>query len=213
MTDQSFKKTELEAFLERLAEAVPTPGGGSAATLSGATAAALLEMVAGVSQRRKGAPRDRLQVLCASAQRIRTQLTESMEEDANAYNGVDKALRHPKDTEEQADRRRELLEQALKQAAQVPLNTADKALQLLKLADELYPLIGKQLTSDLSCAGHLALTCVRGALDNVDVNAFSIRDESFRHELRKERIRIQEEAESQAKSLLLEVERALSAWL
>ncbi len=212
MTDHAFRKLEVETFLERLAEAGPTPGGGSAAALSGAAAAALLEMVAGVSQRKKDAPEGQLESLMDSARGLRMQLSRSMEDDAEAYAGVDRVLKLPNETAQQKEHRRQLLQQALQQAAQVPLDTARSGLQLLELADELLPLIGKQLVSDLSCAVHLATACVRGGLDNVDANALSIRDEGIRDQLKEQRVRLEGEAQDKTTAVLSQIDSVLSAW-
>ncbi len=212
MSERLFVELELEDFLEAIAAAAPTPGGGSAVALSGATAAALLEMAAGVSARRKGADKDRLGSLRGSACHLRGLLAGAVEEDAHAYTGVEEALKLPQESEEQAQRRRAALREALLQAARVPLTTAEHALQALRLAEDIAPLCRKQLTSDISCAVRLAYACVRGALDNVDANALSIKDESLRQELNERRHHLEQDAASRATALLAELERVLAAW-
>lgn len=212
MSDRRYAQLEVEGFLASLAEAVPTPGGGSAAALAAASAAALVEMVAGVSQRSGNAPKERLGPLCDTARQLRQVLTASAEADADAYASVDQALKLPRDTEEQTQRRRELLQEALMQAARVPMETAQKSLEVLKLAEQLLPLTGKHLASDLSCAVRLASACAEGALDNVDANALSIRDEHFRRQLKAQHARLRTQARERADAVLAEIERMLSTW-
>ncbi len=212
MSEHSLLKRELEDFIADIAAATPTPGGGSAAAASGAVAAALLEMATGVSTRRTGADEDRLNSLGDAACRLRRLLAEAVEGDARAYAGVEKALKLPRGSEDESRRRRAALQEALLHAARIPLTTAEHALQVLQLAEEIAPLCGKQLTSDVSCAVRLAYACVRGALDNVDANALSIRDDAFRQQLKERRCRLEQEAESQTTTLLADLEGALAAW-
>ncbi len=44
-----YPKTQIDAFLEKLASSAPEPGGGAAAALTAATGAALVSMVANLT--------------------------------------------------------------------------------------------------------------------------------------------------------------------
>ncbi len=212
MNDVSFRRPELDDFLDRLAAPTSAPGGGSAAGLSGALAAALLEMAAGLTSRKKGVPISELDSLCRAASRLRQRLAQAPQQDASAYSAVEAALKLPQASEAEISRRRERVQGALCKAAQVPLDTAEQALQVLKLAAQLLPLSGKQLTSDISCAVRLALACVEGSLDNVDANALSIMDTAVREKLKAKRTSLLEETKRVAEPLMLKLETTLSAW-
>jgi len=65
---------------------------------------------------------------------LRAQLTQAVDLDAAAFEGILKARKLPKDTEAQKAERAEAIQQATLQAARVPLQTAHDALAVLKLA-------------------------------------------------------------------------------
>jgi len=85
-------------LLDRFASQDPTPGGGSAAALAGALAAALVEMVANLPKTRTGAPeeREKLDDAKASAGKAGARLRQLVDLDTEAYNGVTAAYRLPK---------------------------------------------------------------------------------------------------------------------
>ncbi len=199
-------------FLDRLAADNPTPGGGSAAALAGATGAALLEMAARVSTHRKGSDVGSLTTHADAAAQLRVRLLRSMDADAAAYDGVAQALRLPKDSEAASLARQEALERALRHAAEVPLDTATAGLEALEVAEVLLPLCGKQLASDLAVGVRLTLAGIQGALDNVDANALAMSNAEIRNSLATKRARVAEEAQSRSRNLLSATTVTLSAW-
>jgi len=211
MNDIGFRGFAWEVLLEQMAQATPTPGGGSAAGLGGAAGAALLEMAAGVAAGRKGAPVEELERLRERARQLRDGLVQAVEDDARAYQEVDKALKLPKATEEETARRKEALQDALHTAAKVPLATAERGLEVLKLGEMIRPLCPRVLASDLACAMRLAFACVGGSLDNVDANALSIKDAALRKELGDARDQLEQEAQGTATAVLAELRSTLSA--
>ena len=92
----------LNHFLSRVAAAEAVPGGGSVAALAGSLAAALGEMVAGLTSGKKkfASLQHRMEALHAILSGARSVLLELVEEDASAYQGVIRALKLPKDTEQ-----------------------------------------------------------------------------------------------------------------
>jgi len=212
MNKDGFAQSTMNEFLSWLGEASPTPGGGSAASLAGAAAAALLEMVAGVSGRRKDADEGRAQELRQAASRLREALCQRVDDDARAYQAVDEALKLPKETEKDAQIRRTALQEALLGAAEVPLRVAEEAVEVLRVAKEIMPLRARPLTSDISCAVRLAHACAMGALDNVDANALSIKDTTVRERLKERQSRLAREVADTADAILAELNSELSAW-
>src|SRR6187455_2896922 len=71
-------------LLDAFASPTPTPGGGSAAALSGAVAASLLVMVAAMPKTRNGTPEDRaaLDEALPKLQALQKRLTSLIDEDA-----------------------------------------------------------------------------------------------------------------------------------
>ncbi len=171
----------IEEFVNAVAAPTPTPGGGSVAALAGALAASLGEMVCGVSLKRKSLSTHH-SALEAVRERLATRrerLMESIDRDAQSYEAVMRAFKLPKSTEAEQATRDQAIEAGSKQAAAVPMETAELA---TAVAHELASLAGitiPQAASDLRVASDLAETARRGGIGNVRANLPGIRDESW----------------------------------
>ncbi len=153
----------LEEFLEELAAATPTPGGGSAAAAAGAMAAALGAMVAGVAKP---------EGYDFTADRLF--LTDGVRRDALAFEDVMAAYRRPK------EERAPFVEAALQQATLVPLEVAERAAAVRSRLEALARDAPSKVSSDVETGRFLAEAAVKGALANVQINIGSIKDEAFR---------------------------------
>lgn len=171
------KALTLEQFLDRLASADPTPGGGSAAALAGATAAALVAMVARISQG-KG-PADALAAMVERAERSRSALTALIADDALAFEAVRAAWRLPRDSEEAQAARRAAVQEVLRGATEVPLRVAREALAALELTPELARTGTASALSDVAVAALLGYAAVNGALYNARINLKGITDQAY----------------------------------
>ena len=85
-------------FTDDLASDNPSPGGGSAAAVSGVLAASLVKMVAGLTIGRKkyAEVRDEMEAIAAETEQLSSQLSGLADRDARAYDGVMEAYRLPK---------------------------------------------------------------------------------------------------------------------
>ena len=157
---------------ERLASSDPVPGGGSAAALAGAMAAALVAMVAELTSGRSEYATHEAAVneLRVSALAHRALLLELAEEDAVAYDSVVRARRLPKDSDSEREVRADALRIAMLDAARVPLRTAVVAAEVLELAERIAPIGNRNAVSDAGVAAQLAAAALRGALLNVRIN-------------------------------------------
>ena len=172
----------VEPFIEQLAETTATPGGGSAAAAAGAMAAALGEMVAGMSRGKKAYQQYERELSGAIAElsNLREQLKAGIDEDSASYKAVMLAYKQAKG----ASNGEHLVEEALKQATQVPLSVAQKAHAVSELLERLKPITSKNMWSDLAVASSLARTAIEGALANVKINLESIQNEPFKSQIR-----------------------------
>ena len=171
----------METFLDRLASAYPTPGGGSVAALAGAAGAGLVSMVCRLTlpKTEDGDLIERLSLASERADELRLRLTSLIARDAASYDAVIAAYRLPKATDVEKQGRREAIQDALKVAATVPADTADAALEVLSLAHEIVPDATRNAISDIAVAAHMAYASFSSAWVNVRINLGSIRDDSF----------------------------------
>lgn len=74
----------------------------------------------------------------------------------------------------------------LRQATQVPLQTAKHSYAVLKLAAALLDICNPRVITDIGVAAKMAESAIKGALLNVEVNLVSIRDEDYKQQVLKE---------------------------
>lgn len=165
-------------FLDALARATATPGGGSASAYAGAMAAALLAMVARltIGKKKYVDVEDRMREIERRAESLRRKLSAAVAADAAAFDGVMAAYRLPNDTPENQSQRAATIQSATLRAAQVPLDVAHKALEVLELAGEAVEHGNINTISDAGSAAALAVASLDGAALNVRINAAALAD-------------------------------------
>jgi len=168
----------VRGFLDRLASAEPTPGGGTAAALAGAAGAALVAMVARLTEDKKGfEPLEaRMREIQAAADAARAAFLDLADRDAASFDAVMAAYRLPKETEEQKAARREAIQPAMVGAADVPLETARLAVSQMELAREVTEIGNPAAASDGAASAELLAASCRAAIRNVEINTDSIKD-------------------------------------
>jgi methenyltetrahydrofolate cyclohydrolase len=181
-------KMTVEDFVEQLASASPTPGGGSASALAGAMAAAMVEMACNLTVGREKF-RDvegELQTVLARATELRREMMDAVEEDTDAYDAVSRAYKMPKDTEDQKAARTAAIQAALRLATEVPLRVAHAASETAQLAVIAVEKSNPNVASDARVARLLADAAREGAIANVEINLGSITDAAFIQRMREE---------------------------
>lgn len=176
------------SFLDELASANPTPGGGSAAAWAVAEAAALVAMVArltvGKSKYKEVKPL--MFSLVEQAEELRAKLQQAVREDAAAFEKVMAALKLPKDTEEQITLRQNAIQIATLEAARVPLDTARMALAVMQLAETVCKAGNLNAITDAATAVQLAAAGLASSAANVSINITGLDDENTKHEFERE---------------------------
>jgi glutamate formiminotransferase / formiminotetrahydrofolate cyclodeaminase len=174
----------VEPFVEQLAEAKATPGGGSASAAAAAMAAGLASMVASMSRGKKAYLQYEAQLSAAIARLapLREELKAAIDADAAAYDSVMKAY---KEAKADATGGEVLIDASLKLATGVPLSVAEKAWEVAEITQGLVAITNPNMKSDLTTAQALARAAITGALANVEINLASLKDKAFAAEVRK----------------------------
>jgi formiminotetrahydrofolate cyclodeaminase len=161
-----------DEYLERLASSEPTPGGGSAAALTGAMAAALLAMVARITlaSPKHGGVHTLAQRIVHEADALRAGFVAARPIDEAAYGAVIAAQSLPRGTETEKRERTERMQAALAGAAEAPLGVAGLASATIRLAEQAAALGNDHLMSDVDCALRLARAALDASAANVKVN-------------------------------------------
>jgi methenyltetrahydrofolate cyclohydrolase len=175
-------------FLNRLASADPTPGGGSAAAIMGAAGAALVSMVCSVSIGKKGyeAAEPELRAVLERSETLRRRLTDMVQDDVSAFDGLMAAYKLPKATDGEKARRAEVIEASLKRATQVPLECARACGEVITLSRRAGEHGYRHVISDAGVAVSAAYAALRSAALNVFINSPALKDRAFAEEATRE---------------------------
>jgi formiminotetrahydrofolate cyclodeaminase len=170
----------------------PTPGGGTASALSSAAGASLLMMVAGLPKTRTGTDEERAALTAAAAAlvAIRRQLSDDIDADAVAYDGVVTAYRMPKATPDEQAARKAAIQLALRAATDVPLGVVRLSAEALEHAGTIASHGNRNAASDVGVAAALLRAGLRGARLNIDINAASVTDAAYTGAVTAETLRL-----------------------
>jgi formiminotetrahydrofolate cyclodeaminase len=173
-------------FLDAVAEATPTPGGGSVSAFAAALAAALGQMVAGLSRKKKlQAPFvDKLSENVDVLRKIADDLTAAIDRDAASYEAVMAAFKMPQGNDEEKTARGTASQAATKGASEVPMEVAEKAASLVERLVQLEAISAASMKSDLLVARLIAVAGAKGALANVEINLEGLKDAVYVAQMR-----------------------------
>jgi formiminotetrahydrofolate cyclodeaminase len=174
-------KMNIKMFLDELASNSPAPGGGSVAALSGALGAALSSMVCHLTIGKQGYEpvQDEILEMLHKSEELRKHLTDLIDKDTEAFNEVITAMNLPKETEEQKHQRQQVMQTALKHAADVPMETARTCVQVMDIARVIAEKGNKNSISDAAVSVLMAQAGVQAAMLNVRINLSSIKDTDY----------------------------------
>jgi glutamate formiminotransferase/formiminotetrahydrofolate cyclodeaminase len=203
----------VSGFLASVASSNPVPGGGSVAAHAGALAAALAQMVAGltIGKKKYAAVDAEMKEAALKAVALGNQLAALVKRDAEAYALVSEAYKLPKEPADAAARRSETVTNALLKAAEVPLETARAAVEVAQLAALLAEKGNTNAVTDAGVAALLAVAAAKGAAYNVRVNVQALEDKSKGQSLAREAELLVKRASDLGDQVTRLVERALSS--
>lgn len=170
-------------FIEATASAAPTPGGGSTAALAGALAAALTQMVAGLTAGRKqySVVSAQAQEILEQASHLREALTRAVDDDSEAFNQLMAVYRNK--SLDQVNKAA-AVERATIKAADVPLRVAELSVRAAKLASSIATMGNVNAVTDAAAGVLMAQAAVQIAGLNVKINVVNLKDQELAAEYR-----------------------------
>jgi methenyltetrahydrofolate cyclohydrolase len=203
----------LRTFLDSLASAEPTPGGGSAAALAGAIAASLVSMVCNLTlgKRRYRDTTLRLTDVLARAEGCRERLRILAQDDARVYGEVMAAYRLPQVSGEERTLRDQAWQQALTAAAYVPMEIAERCREVVDLALPAAQVGNPWAVSDAGVAAYLAEASLRSALLSVEINVKSIASQAVKQNLSQRSRAVEADLPRSVESVLVTVRERMGA--
>ena len=191
-------------FLDNLASDSPAPGGGGAAALSGAMAAALISMVCQltIGKARYEDAEVEMRDTLDRAEALRHELQQIAEADVTAFNRLSASYKLPRTTDADIAIRRDAIQTSLRGATGVPLRTARAAAAILPLCPTVAERGNQNAVSDVGVAALLAQAAVRAALLNVDINLRALEDRIYVRQVRAEVERLKDGLQSETERIM-----------
>lgn len=173
--------TSLQTYLDDLASAQPTPGGGSASALSGAAAASLACMVMRLTIGKANyvSVQPEMEALLPEVEQIRTRFQQLMQEDSDAYGRLSASFKLPRENEEQRVARTNAIQERLVEAALVPLEISERAVELLHYCERIAQIGNTNVLSDVATASMLAAGAGTGAAWMVRTNLNTMKNQEL----------------------------------
>ena len=181
------KNMTVQEFAMQTASNEPVPGGGSISALAGSLAAALTEMVAGltIGKKKYAEVEDEMWELKKKCDELQKDFLRLIERDAEVFEPLSKAYGMPRETEEEKAEKARVMEIVLKDACSVPMEIMEKCCEAIEVIVEF---AAKGSTLAISDAGVGAAFCkaaLKGASLNVYINTKSMKDREYAEELNK----------------------------
>jgi formiminotetrahydrofolate cyclodeaminase len=171
----------IATFLAAVAARQTMPGGGAAAAVTGAQAAALVSMVINftLGNAKYAAVEAEMQEYLAQSEVLREVILAQADRDIEAFNAVAAGYALPRRTDEEKAARSAAIQAALKGATEVPFVLAEQCVALLRLIEPVARQGNTNVVSDAATALHLAQGAFESALVNVNINLKALKDEEF----------------------------------
>ena len=176
---------KLYRYLDDLASAQPTPGGGSTAALSGAMGAALASMVCLITMGKEAYAdmQQEIEELLRRTEYLRNRFQQLMQEDIEAYGRLATCYKLPRETSEERKYRTDMIQKQLVEAALVPLEVAECAAELILCCQRIAEIGSITVLSDVATGAILASCAGEGASFMVRINMRSLKNDKLAAEL------------------------------
>jgi formiminotetrahydrofolate cyclodeaminase len=176
----------LQHYLDDLASAQPTPGGGSTAALSGAMGAALASMVCRLTIGKAAyvVVQPEIEELLKRTEHLRLRFQQLIQEDIEAYGRLSACYKLPRETNEERATRTVAIQKQLVEAALVPLEVAERAAELVQCCERIIEIGNATVLSDVATGAILASSAGEGAALMVRINVQALKDDELADELR-----------------------------
>ncbi|MGC9197157.1 MAG: cyclodeaminase/cyclohydrolase family protein [Syntrophobacteraceae bacterium] len=174
----------VKEYVHKVAEGAAAPAGGSVCALACALSAALSLMTARLTlgNKKYSAVWREMEQLGQSMETLLSRSLELAEEDARAYGAVMEALKMGPGDKQRASR----LEDAMKQAALVPMETLRTLAKITDLMAEVIEKGNRNCLCDAAVSIHLIGAAAAGTVNNLRANLSKIDDKNFTSRIQSE---------------------------
>ena len=176
IADQSIK-----VFLEEIASKPGTPAGGSVAGLCGASAAAMAEMALRHTIEKTKNPVfiEELKEYTVQCTVYRNEFLFDMDRDTLSYKRVVDVMKREIDTDEDKRAKNEELQNAYKEAVEMPLKMTYRIVKLMKIIEKIIDKGNKNYLSDGAAAYLVAKSTLDSLIYHIKFNLIFIEDSEY----------------------------------
>lgn len=176
------------SFVDLTSSDAPAPGGGSVAALMASMSGALTSMVANLTVGKKGYKKvwEEMKELAPQAQELKAAFLRAMDDDTFAFDAVMDAMKLPKKTDDDIARRDAALENATKEAIEVPFGVLRRCREAIPLVEAVAERGNVNSLSDAGVAALALRAAAGGALLNVLINLPGVADSDYRSKMKSE---------------------------
>lgn len=201
------KDLSIEQFLDDLFSKKPIPGGGGASALVAAVGIALGGMVGNLTLGKKkyANVQDEIEEILKAAEKLQHELEDLIQKDAENFEPLAKAYGLPKSTPEEKAYKEKVLEEALYQACQVPLEIMRKCVESIDLHARLEKIGNKLAISDVGVGVVFLKAALEGASLNVFINTKMMKNDAVRTKINEEAYQLIEEGKQKADEIFQRV--------
>ncbi len=175
-------KMSVEDFISEVDSDSPAPGGGSVSSLVSTIGCALARMVGHLSFGKKkfeensDADKSKFKEEFDKLKNFQDRLEVLVDEDTKSFGIFMKALKLPKETDEEKTYRSEQMEEATKEIIKVPFEIASQSLEALRSLATIIEFGNKNAITDVGVASLLLNAGIEGAVLNVKINLPGLSD-------------------------------------
>jgi len=211
--NRSLSKKSLLNFANVTSSESPAPGGGSISAYCGALAASLAVMVANLSAHKRGWD-DKWEFFSKIGEegmKIQSQLIDLVDEDTEAFNSIMNAYSLPKDNEEEKQIRNNHIQNATKNAIEVPFKIMEASFKSIDIIKKMALRGNPNSITDVGVAMHCTKAAINGGFLNVRINCKDLDDKDFVEKIISKGNKILEKTNIEENKILAIVNQVLSS--
>lgn len=172
----------LKDFGNEVESLSPAPGGGSCSAYSSLIGVCLSRMMANLSFGKKKFElnddniKNEVKISFDALEKIKDEMLNLVDKDTQAYNEVVKAMKMPKETDEEKTLRKYAIEDATWKSIEVPYRVAVLSFEAMRTMHPIYMYGNQNALTDIGVAYLMCATGSEGAILNVKINLGSVID-------------------------------------
>ena len=178
----------INVFLEEIATKPGTPAGGSIAGLCGASAAAMAEMAIHHTMVKTENPilKEELKESIVRCTIYRNEFLFDMDKDTLSYKRLVEITKRKTDTDEEKKAKEEELQNAYREAVQIPLEMAHRVVSLMEIIEKIIDKGNKNYLSDGAASYLVAQSTLNSLIYHIKFNLIFMEGSEFADEIKNE---------------------------